>query len=304
MDALEQLFAAFKIEAEVIHNGQYCGDWAVDTSGSHLLPFHLVTHGQCYLSVDGDIDNEVLLHQGDLVIFPRDIEHCLSNTSRYCGEKNLATSASYDDGVMQDSTGLVCGYFAHHHPLFNTLTHQLPVSIVLRAEEYQNTPVDMIFRALIAESESPARGSSLILAKLAEALLLLILRDHLPASDGVLAAFIHPKLSRAMGAIHNAPQQKWTVEELAGVCHMSRAAFSELFKSVVGQSPMDYVTQWRLALAYRMLADERVPTLQAALACGYDNESSFSKAFKRVMGASPGAIRAGQLAGHTADKVH
>ena len=73
---------------------------------------------------------------------------------------------------------------------------------------------------------------------------------------------------------------------------MSHAAFSDLFKSILGQSPMEYVTQWRFSMAYRMLADEKVSTLSAAHSCGYDNESSFSKAFKRIMGVSLGALRA------------
>jgi AraC-like DNA-binding protein len=72
---------------------------------------------------------------------------------------------------------------------------------------------------------------------------------------------------------------------------MSRAGFSELFKAILQQSPIEYVTQWRISLAYRMLTDEKATTLQAALACGYDNESSFSKAFKRVLGISPGSLR-------------
>lgn len=131
------------------------------------------------------------------------------------------------------------------------------------------------------------------MGKIAEAILAMIFRQHLPSETGVLAAAIHPKLALVMPLIHADTDTKWSVEQLAERCFMSRAAFSDLFKSVLHVSPIEYITQWRLSKAYRLLADEKVTTLNAALSCGYDNESSFSKAFKRVLGVSPGAVRSG-----------
>jgi AraC-like DNA-binding protein len=89
----------------------------------------------------------------------------------------------------------------------------------------------------------------------------------------LIPALLHPTLSPVVEAIHQNPAQSWTVNAMAELCFMSRAGFSSLFKSVLQQTPMEYVTQWRMALAYRMLADEKATTLQTALAVGYDNES-------------------------------
>jgi len=96
----------------------------------------------------------------------------------------------------------------------------------------------------------------------------------------------------AMALMHGPPDKKIGLEQLASEAMMSRSAFSTLFKSVVGQSPMDYLKQWRITLAYRWLADESVSTYDAALRCGYESESSFSKAFTSVMGFGPGKARA------------
>jgi AraC-like DNA-binding protein len=297
MDVLQQLFSTFKVSANIIHNGQYCGNWAIDTSGSQYISFHIVSFGRCFMSIDGKAA-QVILEPGDMLIFPKDISHCVSNDKQFTQEINSKKSLDYSQGQTTDGTGLVCGYFAHNHPLVTSITDHLPDYIVLKRSQLgkQELAVAYLLDALLEESLDPDSGSELILAKISEAILAIIFRQHLPSETGVLAAAIHPKLANAIKHIHQHSERKWTVEQLAELCFMSRAAFSDLFKSVLGQSPIEYLTQWRFSIAYRMLADDNATTLSAALSCGYDNESSFSKAFKRVMGVSPGAVRA-QLRG-------
>ncbi len=311
MDVLNQLFAAFKVSANVFHNGQYCGSWAINTSGTHYMNFHVVSHGRCYLTLPSaereskyqhdkhgecaQKQNRIIeLVQGDVVLFPRDSEHVISDDVVPSVVVNAAASQNYASGIQPSATGLVCGYFSHHHPLVASVTAHLPSVIIIKHQTVANSAsgLNYLLAALLDESKQPNKGSALIMGRIAEAILAIIFREHLPADNGVLAATAHPKLGAAMAAIHSEPDKKWTVEMLAQQCFMSRAGFNELFKSVLQQAPMEYVTQWRLGLAYRMLADENVTTLHAALACGYENESSFSKAFKRILGVSPGAVRA------------
>ena len=109
--------------------------------------------------------------------------------------------------------------------------------------------------------------------------------------NGIFAAMVHPKLAKAIKLMHSAPDEKIGLEQLASEALMSRSAFSTLFKSIVDQSPMDYLKQWRITLAYRWLVDEGISTYEAALRCGYESESSFSKAFTSVMGFGPGKAR-------------
>lgn len=297
MDVLSQLFSTFKVSANVFHNGQYCGNWAVDTSGTQYMSFHIVSFGRCFVTV-GDGKQKIVLEQGDIVLFPKDVTHCITNDETFSLEKNLSQSKNFEDGIDAGGTGLICGYFAHNHPLVTAITEHLPQSVFIKRGDSgeQKTALHSLIDALLEESTHPEKGSELILGKIAEALLAIIFRQNLPSNTGVLAASIHPKLGKAIHAIHADAEKKWSVEQLAELCFMSRSAFSELFKSVLSVTPMDYIAQWRLSLAYRMLADEKVSTLQAAMSCGYDNESSFSKAFKRVMGVSPGAVRADKKA--------
>jgi AraC-like DNA-binding protein len=297
MDPLSQLLSTLKVQANIFHNGQYCGNWALDTSGSNHISFHVVTHGDCYLKVD-DTDS-IKLETGDMVVFPHDSRHCISGAP-YSNQQLNEEASEGLDVLKDDGTGLVCGYFEHQNPLIKNITKPLPSYIVVRYCSENPSVINgvqslMIQESLYSHDSSKANHSGhtaeLVLNKLAECLLALLFRDELPVETGVLAAMGHPRLSLAIDAVHESPDKKWTLEELASLCSMSRAAFSKLFKDVVGQTPMEYLLYWRIALAYRLLADEKVSTLEAALKCGYENESSFSKVFKRIVGMGPGAIR-------------
>lgn len=257
------------------------------------MSFHIVSHGQCYLSVNCSDDTPILLQKGDIILFPRDVSHCITNDIAFKQPINQIQSVDFSSGQNQDGTGLLCGYFAHNHPQMASMTQHLPEYVVIKQNLSARSSLELMLNALLEESVDPNKGSELVMSKMSEAILAILMRDHLPGDSGILAASIHPKLSKVIERIHEQPEYKWTVEQLAGIANSSRAGFAELFKDVVGQTPMEYVTLWRLSLAYRKLADKKVSTLHAALEAGYENESSFSKAFKRVMGVSPGAVRAG-----------
>jgi AraC family transcriptional activator of mtrCDE len=290
-DILNKVFATFKVNADVFHNGQYCGNWSIDTSGKHYLSFHFVTHGQCYLMVNDNSNEIVSLNKGDLVLFPHDSNHCISNEPNFESVVNSAESKNFQDGLIADSTGLVCGYFVHQHPLIKQMTEYLPESIIISDTHHQQSHLSSIVKMLIEESQRSEMGSTFILENLAECVLALLLRDHLSLDKGLFAALAHSKLNSAISAIIKKPEHKWSLENLAELSHMSRTSFSELFKAVVGLPVMEYVTHWRISVAYRLLKDEGVSTLAAALQVGYDNESSFSKAFKRVLAVTPGSVR-------------
>ncbi|MBT0587391.1 AraC family transcriptional regulator [Alteromonas sp. SM 2104] len=290
MDSLSHLLATLKVTANVFHNGQYCGNWAVDTSGSHYISFHAVSHGRCYVkSID---EAEVhTLSVGDVVIFPRDAKHVITSDADFTQPVNTEQSVDFNT-LERNGTGLVCGYFEHHHPMIASITEFLPTVIVIKRSDHQQSALALLTQTLLTESVHQADGAMLILSRLSECILALIFRDYLQVEKGILAALANPKLAPAIKSIFAAPAQKWTVDTLAETCFISRTAFATLFKQTLGISPIDFATQWRLGLAYRQLADDNVSTLAAALECGYESEASFSKAFKRVFGVSPGSIRA------------
>jgi AraC-like DNA-binding protein len=116
------------------------------------------------------------------------------------------------------------------------------------------------------------------------------LRLHLAeggAGVGWLFALADKQMSAAINAMHEDPAHRWTLQELAERAHMSRSTFALKFKATVGASPMEYLTRWRMLLAGDRLANSRDPVSVVALTLGYESESAFSTAFKRVMGCSP-----------------
>ena len=297
MDVLQQLFSTFKVKAEVFFNGQYCGKWAVDTSGTQYMNFHVVTHGQCQLSLQPYSEDVISLNTGDIVLFPRDMSHYLCNNVSDGQTVNISPSIPFTggEGLDKDATGLVCGYFSHNHPQITQLTADLPEYIVFRHDQTSTDILSSLLHVLVKESLTSKDGSTYILNKLSECALAMLFREYLPVATGLLAALTHPHIRLALEAIHGAADKKWSVKELSELTYMSRASFASLFKALVGVSPIEYLTQWRLSLAFRLLADEQQPVLAVALQSGYDNESSFSKAFKRVMGKTPGEVRAGDV---------
>ncbi|GAA0831046.1 AraC family transcriptional regulator [Marinomonas arenicola] len=146
---------------------------------------------------------------------------------------------------------------------------------------------------LLTEITQLRCGSQIVLERLAEAHLVHLLRSFMQAKKvqfGLLAGLSDAKLARAIVAIHESPQQAWQVASLAQQAGMSRSAFSGLFKSTMGITPMAYLTLWRMRLAAQRI---KRGESNLALLCdelGYQSEAAFRRAFKKVMGIAPGAI--------------
>jgi AraC-like DNA-binding protein len=104
---------------------------------------------------------------------------------------------------------------------------------------------------------------------------------------GWLFALADKQMAAAINAMHGDPAYRWTLQELAARAGMSRSSFALKFKETVGASPMDYLTRWRMLLAADRLANSSDSISAIALSLGYESESAFSTAFKRVMGCSP-----------------
>ncbi len=292
MNAIEQLFTSLNITANVFHNGQYCGNWQVDTSGSGYMNFHVITHGRCYFHTD---DGQVFtLEKGDMVLMPCDSGHFLSPSADDVKTHNTENSVPVSAQISGDGPVLVCGYFVHDHPFASLINRDLPPYIVLKRDGTENAALYSAMQLLMSESLTPSDSvsvNSVVLNKVAELICLLLTKDVFSSQSSLIGAITHPKLSSSIQAIHDHPEKKWTVDDLASIAFMSRSAYAALFKSVTDVSPLQYITQWRCVCAGRDLADPNQSMISIANRYGYDSEASFSKAFKRIMGQSPGAMR-------------
>jgi AraC-like DNA-binding protein len=144
---------------------------------------------------------------------------------------------------------------------------------------------------MMMELRESRPGGFLLGQQLASIMLVQALRLHLAeglkGGVGWLFALADKQMNAAITAMHNAPGYRWTLQKLSERAGMSRSAFAMRFKETAGTSPMEYLTRWRMLLAGDRLTSSADPISAIALSLGYESESAFSTAFKRVMGCSP-----------------
>jgi AraC-like DNA-binding protein len=173
------------------------------------------------------------------------------------------------------------------------LTPVLPLVIHLDARSGEDEWLTDTARFIAREANATRPGSEAIITRLADIVVVQAIRSWLTASDGQhgwLAALKDRQIGRALAAIHSDPAFDWSVELLANQIGMSRSSLAARFKQLVGQSVMQYVTEWRMQLARLELAEGYTVT-QVAENYGYQSEAAFSRAFKRVFDRPPGQVR-------------
>lgn len=176
----------------------------------------------------------------------------------------------------------------------------IPQMVHVAASETTSEPL----RALLSmnEKESKARkpGSQFVVARLMELILLEILRSEAlrlnPAQTGLLAGLADPLVAVALRAMHGEVARSWTVASLARLCGVSRSGFSERFSRRMGQGPIEYLQQWRYAVARDELRRGMYTIGEIALRVGFQSASAFSTAFTRATGCSPRDYREGARA--------
>lgn len=283
-----------RLKAEVYIHTDFQGCWAVDTSGSRRVPFHLVHSGQSWLHLPDKKPR--LLNAGDLVVFPHDQQHFLSSEP-YCPTKALVEetiSNTEHSDTTGSITGLTCGFFEFDNPASWPLLNSLPEAIVLELnnnDQLNNTRA--LLKLMISELEHDAPGTAISVSHLTHSLFIHILRSQIGSNpqQGILAALFDPRIGKALNQIHDQPQQEWTLEQMAQTAGMSRTGFSELFKELTGQTPVRYLAEWRMLQASELLRTTDLSVISIAEQCGYTSDVSFRKAFKSITGQAPGAVR-------------
>jgi AraC-like DNA-binding protein len=131
--------------------------------------------------------------------------------------------------------------------------------------------------------------------RLSELMFVEVVRRYLetlpPDQTGWLAALRDPAIGRVLALIHERPAHPWTLEELARQSGTSRSVLADRFAHLVGQPPMQYLTNWRIQVAARLLADGAKKVALVGAEVGYASEAAFSRSFKKLTGVSPAAWR-------------
>jgi AraC family transcriptional regulator, activator of mtrCDE len=293
--ALNEILRRISFRAEVFYRGQLCDTWALDTSGSGNVNFHIICHGECWLHLPDD-QAPTKLKSGDIVVFPNDAAHVIGSSEEKPGTfgiQNISREVPLDR--TNPGTALICGFLEIDQSVRRLLLGSLPEFLVIVAQSGAgNVAVRTLLDLLFAEAGMDEVGATAILDRLADALLFYIVRDlvekNLPV-PGLLGAFGDAQICKAVLAINANPGWHWTLDNLAEIAHLSRSAFAERFFQACGTPPIEFLTIWRMYFARRWLEQEKASVMDVAERCGYESAAAFSKAFKRVMGAGPGQFR-------------
>lgn len=277
-EVLASVLATCQLEARLVHNPTFCGHYeeSEPQQGAGAAWFHLVDRGRCEVRSPLLVQT-VSLDAGDLLVLPRGTAHSISSAS---------------DVASDHYTTLLCGAFTFRTG-DNALLRSLPDLIVVRSSE-AGEGLRRVAEMMVEESRSGRFGRSAVIDRLAGALFVMMLRHHIehsPMRRGLLAALSDPRLGRALRAMHGDPGRNWTVASLAAVALQSRTSFSERFTAMLGESPYQYLTRWRMTEALSRLRDPRFSVAKVAEQLGYQTESAFRRSFQRVHGFGPGRVR-------------
>ena len=287
-DPLSVLLDRLDLGADVYVNGDFCGTWAVDTSGSKRIPFHIIGSGHAWLHFEGD--NPRHLQSGDLVVFPRDAHHVIADSQAV----PLPQQINAPVGSQGAKTSMICGFFEFRNPALFPFLETLPQLVLLASGGPDARRTDQLIELMGTELSEASAGHYAVVDQIAFLIFVEVIRRLLATGTvegGLLQALFDEKLGRALNAIHRHPERPWTLSDLAQEAAMSRAAFADRFADLVGLAPMKYVTRWRMTMARRLLQTTGFSIAQIAPKCGYESEAAFRKAFRKTLGQTPGEVR-------------
>jgi AraC-like DNA-binding protein len=263
--------------------------------------FHVVLDGG--LEIDSGDGEPLALGAGELALVPHGEGHDLRSAP------GVATPGILDlpreelgerfevlrHGGGGAPTTLVCGAVRLEHPSSRNLVRALPATIVVDSRSRQREWIRASVGMLAAEAGRSRPGMEAVITRIADVIVIQAIREWIEtdpaARSGWLGALRDPQVGRAIALVHAEPAREWTVEALARELSMSRSAFSARFTELVGEPVMRYVTRWRMQVALEALQAGETTVAAQADALGYRSEAAFSRAFKRVLGESPGAAR-------------
>jgi AraC-like DNA-binding protein len=272
LDRLSSLLERFQVSAHLFHTGPLCGISSFDAQPGRGF-FHVLRRGEMVVTHHHGADaiQRLEVSEPTLLFYAQPLAHQFHNAPKE-GSDFTCASVHFEGGG--------------NHPL----ARALPPLIVLPLAKVPGLAgaLDLLFQ----EADQVRCGHRLMVDRLFEVVLLQLLRwlldngEESGVSMGLVSGLADPQLARALTAMHESPQNPWSLESLADLAAMSRSAFAVRFKRVVGVAPAEYLTDWRMALAKKQLSQGRAVKLIAP-DLGYANASALSRVFAQRAGMPP-----------------
>lgn len=268
----------------------------------HISIFHLMRTGGCRLELANGERHTI--SAGDILMMPfadahkfwdGDVVHMAYGPELFRpGPVDGLWTIDHGEGGRE--TRMVCGFIESSEFLFAPVFRTLPPLIIDRpGDDRVSALITSTVTQILALADAAVPGTEVMLGRLMEMLFIEVVRRYaagLPATaKGWLAGLNEPIVGRALKAVHADPARRWTVEELARETGTSRTVLNDRFNTVLDQSPMEYVTSWRMQLAIERLRNSADSLAAIGADVGYESEAAFNRAFKRLTGEAPGRWR-------------
>jgi AraC-like DNA-binding protein len=302
MDPLSDVLSLLKPRSYVSGGFDLGADLAIQFPKHQGIKCYAMFSGQCWLTVEG-VSEPVLLTAGDCFLLPRGLPFSLATDLSLTPVdfNTLLAARKPGDAVSIHEGGgryIAGGHFLLPGSHAGMLLESLPPIVHIRKES-DKAAMRWSLERMREELRDPQPGGALIAQQLAYMMLIQALRLHLAdgtrSGVGWLFALADKQMREAIACMHDNPGHRWTLQELAERVGMSRSIFALKFRETVGETPMEYLTRWRMLLAGDRLKTAGDTLSEIALSLGYESESAFGKAFKRVMGCSPKQYSRGSI---------
>lgn len=264
MDAMSSLLARFRVDVRTFFSGPLCKS---TSEYGHAGPghLHIVHQGQLKLEVRGEPQG--VITGPAVILFPRPVPHRLI----YADDPARISCAQLDAGTFES------------HPLMRVLSEVNVHDGPIQGE------MSSLLEWLVRESEATRPGSRAVMDRLFELVLIGLLRQWIACAHthpNLLQGLAHPGLARALAAMHEHPERRWTLSGLAAEAYMSRSSFADTFHRLLGCTPLAYLRQWRIGLLQQGLRNGlTLPSLAEQV--GYEDTSALRRAFRKAVGCAP-----------------
>jgi AraC-like DNA-binding protein len=292
-----------RIQGQLYGRLEFSAPWGLEFPGEKGICL-MVMRGSCLLRADAQA--LIPLAAGDFIFLPAPHTYSLQSSTDISVRSVLTVTSDAEfrrsrlitHGGGGLPTSLIAGCFRFATPESAWLVKYLPPVVRVSASEARSSPwFQSTLQFLATELAQELPGSSVVIDRLSEILFVQAMRTwiqapYLDANPSWLRGLTHPQIGEALQRMYAEPERAWTIPELARSVSMSRSAFASRFRELVGETPLDHLTQWRMVRAARLLREQPSAKLAAiAAAVGYGSEGAFGKVFRRVLGVSPGQYR-------------
>jgi len=299
-DVLSEVLTLIRLRGELVYTAQLGAPWGIRFAAGPAH-FHYVQEGAAW--VRPHVGEALLARAGDLVLLPHGQGHSIVDEpdtpaeaidalASHCFDRDSLTMRVGGPGA---ATRLVGGFFGFEGRPLPAIMSALPHVIHIPRSEAGAPPwLAAISHFLVDEARVPDPGSSLMISRLIDLLVIRALRSWAASQTrraGWLAGLGEERISRALSAMHADPFRRWTVNELAEIALLSRSLFAERFAATVGEPPLHYLARWRLTIAADLLRSGGMKVTEAAQRVGYASDAAFSRAFKAHFGYAPSEAR-------------